>query len=60
MKRFYNMTQAECADTLRSLYYAQPKANWGTLKVGSVIMNKGQAWRISHIPPKRGFLTGRA
>ncbi len=56
MKRFYKMTKSEFVETLRSLYYAQPKADWDTLKVGNVILTKGQAWRISHIPPKRGFV----
>jgi len=66
MKPFHEMTRAVAVDYLRSLYFAQPKADWGTLAVGKVIMNKGHAWHITHIPPKRGFvmatnvMTGRA
>jgi len=56
MKQFYEMTHQEAVDYLRSLYHAQPKADWDTLTVGKVIMDKGRAWRITHIPPKRGFL----
>ena len=38
------------------MYLAQPKADWDTLAVGNVIVSKGRAWRITHIPPKRGFV----
>jgi len=50
------MTRAEAVDHLRSLYHAQPKADWNTLAVGNIIMYRGRAWRITHIPPKRGFV----
>jgi hypothetical protein len=56
MKPFHEMTQAQFVEQLRSLYFAQPKANWDTLAVGNVIVNKYRAWRITHIPPKRGFV----
>ena len=56
MKRFYKMTRAAAVDFLRSLYYAQPKADWDTLAVGNVIVSKGRGWRITHIPSKRGFV----
>lgn len=46
MKRFYEMTKSEIVDHLRSLYYAQPKADWDTLAVGNLIVSKGRAWRI--------------
>lgn len=58
MKPFYEMTKSEIVDHLRSLYYAQPKADWDTLAVGNIIVSKGRGWRITHIPPKRGFVMG--
>jgi hypothetical protein len=57
MKQFHKMTRAAAVDYLRTLYYAQPKADWNKLVVGNVIMKNGKAWRITHIPPKRGFVT---
>ena len=66
MKPFHEMTRQEAHDYLLALYFAQPKADWDTLAVGNVIVNKGRAWRITHIPPKRGFvmatnlMTGKA
>ena len=57
MKPFYDMTRAEAIGHLRSLYNAQPKADWTKLAVGNVIMQHGRAWRITHIPPERGFVT---
>jgi len=56
MKPFHEMTKSESVDHLRALYFAQPKADWDTLTVGNIIVSKGQAWRIAHIPPKRGFV----
>jgi hypothetical protein len=56
MKRFYEMTQQELGEHLRSLYVAQPKADWNALAVGNFILNKGRAWCITRIPPKRGFI----
>jgi hypothetical protein len=56
MKRFYEMTQRESGEHLRSLYHAQPKADWDALAVGNFILNRGRAWRITRIPPKRGFV----
>ena len=56
MKRFYKMTKSEIANILRTLYHAQPKADWNTLVVGNVLMSKGRAWRITRIPPKRAFI----
>ena len=56
MKPFHKMTRDEANDHLRSLYHAQPKADWNTLAVGNIIMYRGRAWRITHIPPKRGFV----
>ena len=56
MKRFYEMTRRELGEHLRSVYLAQPKADWDTLAVDNFILNKGRAWRITRIPPKRGFL----
>ena len=56
MKRFHKMTKSEFVNHLRTLYYAQPKADWDTLAVGNIIVSKGRGWRITHIPPKRGFL----
>jgi hypothetical protein len=56
MQPFHEMTQAELVRHLRSLYDAQPKANWDTLAVGGILMQKGRGWRITHIPPKRGFV----
>ena len=58
MKPFYEMTRAVAVDYLRSLYHAQPKADWGTLAVGNIIVSKGRGWRITRIPPKRGFVIG--
>jgi hypothetical protein len=56
MKPFHEMTRAELVSHLRSLYYAQPKADWDTLAVGNVILHKGRGWRITRIPPKRAFV----
>jgi hypothetical protein len=56
MKPFHEMTKREVVERLRSLYYAQPKADWGRLAVGNVIISRYQAWRITRIPPKRGFI----
>ena len=56
MKPFHKMTKSEFVDRLRTLYYAQPKADWDTLAVGNIIVSKGRGWRITHIPPKRGFV----
>ena len=56
MKPFHKMTRPEAVAHLRSLYYAQPKADWDTLAVGSIILHKGRGWRITRIPPKRGFI----
>jgi hypothetical protein len=50
------MTKKEVAEHLRTLYFSQPNADWDMLAVGNVIVNKGQAWRITRIPPKRGFV----
>ena len=56
MKPFHDMTKQEAVERLRALYYSQPKADWDTLAVGNVILHKGNGWRITHIPPKRGFV----
>jgi len=56
MKHFYEMTQQELGEHLRSVYLAQPKADWDILAVGTFILNRGRAWRITRIPPKRGFI----
>jgi hypothetical protein len=58
MKPFHEMTQQELTKHLRSLYHAQPKADWDTLVVGNFILHKGRGWRITRIPPKRGFIMG--
>ena len=56
MKHFYEMTQREVGEHLRSVYLAQPKADWDALAVDNFILSKGHAWRITRIPPKRGFV----
>ena len=56
MKPLHEMTKGEAVDRLRSLYYAQPKADWETLAVGNVVLHKGNGWRIVRVPPKRGFV----
>ena len=56
MKPFHEMTKRELGEHLRSLYFAQPKANWDALAVGSIILNKCCGWQITRIPPKRGFV----
>ena len=56
MKPFHDMTKQEAVERLRALDYSQPKADWDTLAVGNVILHKGNGWRITHIPPKRGFV----
>jgi hypothetical protein len=56
MKPFHEMTKRELGEHLRSLYHAQPKADWDTLAVGNVVLNKGCGWRIVRIPPKHGFV----
>jgi hypothetical protein len=58
MKPFHQMTKREAIESLRSLYHAQPKADWDKLAVGNVILHKGYGWRIAHVPPKRGFVMG--
>jgi hypothetical protein len=58
MKPFHEMTQEELTKHLRSLYHAQPKADWDALLVGNLILHKGRGWRITRIPPKRGFIMG--
>ena len=56
MRPFHEMTKGELGEHLRFLYHAQPKADWGTLVVGSIILHEGRGWRITRIPPKRGFI----
>lgn len=55
-KPFYEMTHQEVIEFLRSLYRAQPRADWDKLAVGNMILHKYQAWHITRIPPKRGFV----
>ena len=50
------MTKSEFVEHLRRTYYAQPKADWEALAVGNVIMDKGRGWRVTHVPPKRGYV----
>jgi hypothetical protein len=50
------MTQAQLITELRALYHAQPKADWSRLAVGDVLLYKYRGWRITRIPPKRGFV----
>ena len=52
------MTQAQVTAELRALYHAQPKADWSKLAVGNVILHKYRGWRITRVPPKRGFVLG--
>ena len=56
MKPMHEMTKREAVERLRSLYHAQPKADWDKLAVGNVILHKGCGWRIASVPPKRGFV----
>jgi len=56
MKPLHEMTKGEAVERLRSLYHAQPKADWDSLAVGNIILHKGYGWRIQHVPPKRGFV----
>ncbi len=56
MKPLHEMTKREAVEHLRSLYYAQPKADWDALAVGGVILYKGRGWHITHVPPKCGFI----
>ena len=56
MKPFHEMTRREAVEHLRSLYHAQPKADWDALAVGNVILHKGYGWHIARVPPKRGFV----
>ena len=56
MKPFHEMTKSDFVERLRSTYYAQPKADWDALAVGSVLMEKGRGWRVTHVPPKRGYV----
>ena len=58
MKRFYEMTSGELGEHLRSVYLAQPKADWDALAVDNFILSRGRAWRITRVPPKRGFVLG--
>jgi hypothetical protein len=50
------MTKRQLGEHLRSLYHAQPKADWDSLVVGSVVLHKGRGWRIVRIPFKHGFV----
>jgi hypothetical protein len=56
MKAFHEMTRAQVTQELRALYDAQPKADWNRLAVGNVILHKFRGWRITRVPPKRGFV----
>jgi len=56
MKALHDMTRAEVVRQLRSLYDAQPKADWDKLTVGNILLHKGRGWQITRIPPKRGFV----
>ena len=56
MKFFHEMPHQEFNDHLRSLFLALPQADWNTLAVGNFVLNRGQAWKITHVPPKRGFV----
>jgi hypothetical protein len=56
MKPFHEMTKREVGERLRTLYRAQPQADWDSLAVGNVILEKGQGWRVTRVPPKRGFV----
>ena len=56
MKPLHEMTKREAGERLRSLYHAQPKADWDSLAAGNIILHKGHGWRIQHVPPKRGFV----
>ena len=56
MKPAHEMTEPELVQHLRSLYRAQPKADWDALAEGNILLHKGRGWRITHIPPKRGFV----
>jgi hypothetical protein len=56
MKPLHEMTKRELGEHLCSLYHAQPKADWDKLAVGNILLHKGRGWRITHIPPKRGFV----
>ena len=56
MKPFHDMTKGEAVEHLRSLYHAQPKADWDSLAVGNVLLEKGRGWRVVRVPPKRGFV----
>jgi hypothetical protein len=58
MKPFHEMTREEMTKHLHSLYHAQPKADWDVLLVGNLILHNGRGWRITRIPPKRGFIIG--
>ncbi len=56
MKAFHKMTQAQVTKELRALYSAQPKGDWNRLAVGNVILHRYRGWRITRVPPKRGFV----
>jgi len=56
MKAFHEMTRAQVAQELRALYDSQPRAEWDRLAVGNVLLHKYRGWRITRIPPKRGFV----
>lgn len=58
MKPLHELTRAEATQELRALYHAQPKADWSKLAVGHVILHKYRGWRITHVPPKRGYVLG--
>jgi len=58
MKALHEMTAAQTTKELRALYSAQPKADWSRLAVGNVILHRYRGWRITHVPPKRGFVLG--
>jgi hypothetical protein len=56
MKPYHEMTRREAIEHLRSLYHAQPKADWDALAVGTVVLHKGRGWQVVRVPPKRGFV----
>ena len=55
---FHEMTRRGADDHLHSLYHAQPKADWATLAVGNIIVNKGWGLADHQHPAQAGLRHG--
>lgn len=52
----YKRTRSEWNQYCTALYHSCPKANWSKLRVGDIVMNNYIGFRVTRIPPKRGWV----